>query len=726
MKLKGVNPAEQHVEKIVLGVVALVLLGVLTMQFAIPPKGVSVGNREVPPDKALDPVLDEARRVLAKMNDPEPARPDVSQQELKSVFASRIAQPTVPAKRFAPLGVATNLGTFDAVGEGTDGGMYALPALPAANGPIASAYRGSVHPSEWAASEALRQKLGEDQPFDLGVVTVQAFIDGSAIRTALLTDADGDGGAARPLPPSWWRQGFEILGVQLEREHRMSDGSWGERTIVEGMPGRVDVLGELSQTNTNDPMMLVEMTRLAAAEMDQITKPTFYRTIAGELWRPPAAAITAGSSDNAAVDRLVRQAKALDRDIQKLQAAMEDDGSAGGSTTPGGRAPTGGGGKGRGGGGSSQPASRPSTGDRADPRVARLDRMSEQLGSVELELEGMGYAIDGTKFDTAEIDEDVFGKMAALFSNDKLAMWSHDVTVVGGETYRYRLRPVFNNPAFGRQQALSEDQQTLAESLTFPGPWSAWTEGVQALDDEYYFVVNAREADTLGGGPSASIELYEFYYGYYRRATMTAEPGDQLYAEARVPDGLVLLNTENLKLLDDAEPAVAPPPRGPRGVPDPDGGRGRGRAPGVIEPGITTTRAGQRPSGDQQGEIDPELGEPALRKLQIRVDAVLLDVARVPGSGGQTDGGLVEAPEEFRAFMTSGAAGSVSIRLPSLDEASAVYQAVEASWRAGQKAAAPEPAETTEPDNRRPPRSDDRNRPPTPAPGGGGGGGGSG
>lgn len=347
--------------------------------------------------------------------------------------------------------------------------------------------------------------------------------------------------------------------------------------------------------------------------------------------------------------------------------------------------------------------------------------MNEQLEAIEIELEGLGYALDGTKFDTGEIDENVFGKIDALFANDKLALWSHDVTVVGGETYRYRLRPVFNNPVFGRQQALNEDQHTLAESLTFPGPWSEWTDEVQALADEYYFVVNAREADPLGGGPNASVELYEFYYGYYRRATMTAEPGDQLFAEARVPEGLVLYNTDNLQLLNEAEPAAAPP-RAPRG--DPDGGRGR--APGFDAPPVTTTRGNPNPSAPQQSEIDPELGEPALRKLPIRVDAVLLDVARVPGSGGQPQGGLVEAKDEFRAFMTSGTAGFVTIRLPSLDEASAVYQAVEASWRAGQKAAAPEPAEAEEPDNRRQPRDDSRNRPPTPAPGGGGGGGGSG
>ncbi len=727
MKLKGINPIEQHVEKIVLGSVALVLLVVLTMQFAIAPKGVMVDNQEVPPEKALNPVLENARRTLAKMNDPQPSMPDVSTQDIESLYQSRVDRPTVPSKRFVAFGPVTNLGSLDAT-EVTGGGVYALPSLPEPSEVIASAYRGSVHPSEWAASQALRERLGEQQPFDLGVVTVQAFMDGSQIRAALLHDADGDSGSTRPLPPSWWRQGFEVLGVQLERERLLSDGSWGERTLVEGMPGRVDVLTELAELDTHDPLTVVAMTRLAAEEMDQITKPMFYRTVAGESWKPPTARLAAGESDNAQVNRLVRRAKGLQRDAQSLRDAIEGGGSRGTpAPRPTGR--TGGGGKGGPGGGGNRQTNRNTGGNREDPKVVRLDGILVQIDEIEIELDTLGYALDGTEIETGEVDEAVFGKPDRLFQNDRLALWAHDVSVVGGETYRYHLRPVFNNPAFGREQALSDDQQELAASPTLPGPWSSWTDPVQALAEEYYFVVNARESDRLGGGPQASVELYKFYYGFYRRATMTAEPGDQLFADARVPEGLLIYDLSELDQLMDL-PMPAPPSGRGRLEPDPAGGGGGkgGGGKGGSGNAPPSGRGGSRGAAPreqftrQAGDEQVVEGEPALRKLSIRMDAVLLDVAKVPGSGGQQEGGLVAARDAFRAFLTDSTGAFVAVRIPDLDEISAVYQAVEGSWRAGQRAMAPA-VEEVEPRQRRQDRENSR---PTPPRGGGGGGGGGG
>ena len=49
MKLKGVNQFEQHIEKIVLGVVFLILLGVIALQFVTTPNNIEDGGRSIPP-----------------------------------------------------------------------------------------------------------------------------------------------------------------------------------------------------------------------------------------------------------------------------------------------------------------------------------------------------------------------------------------------------------------------------------------------------------------------------------------------------------------------------------------------------------------------------------------------------------------------------------------------------------------------------------------------------
>jgi len=712
MKLKGINPAEQHVEKIVLGVVAAVLLLVLTMQFAFAPPGVTVGNQQVPPDRALEPVLDEARRNLAAMNNPEPSLPDVSAQALAPAFQSAISAPTVPEQRIAALGPSQSLGAIDLDVSGI-GGMYAMPSLPQPTAPMASAFRGTVHPSEWAASEALRELLGDEQPFDLGVVSVQAFLNGQDVRRALLSDPDGDAGPLRAIPPSWWRPGFEILGVQLERERRLSDGSWGETTLVSGMPGRPDLVAESAQTAGLDAVALLELARFASSEAEQITKPDFYRTIAGERWQPPASNLQSTDPNRDQVQRLVRQARGYERDIQVLRDAMEGESTE--TRTP----PAGGGGPaGRGAPGAGGRAEPRQPAERGDARAQRLERLNEQLAQVENDLYTLGYAIDGTRFETDQLPVEVFGKFERLFDNDRLAMWSHDVTAQGGEVYRYRLRPVFNNPVFGRGQALSEEQQNLAQSMHFPGPWSQWSEPVEALASEYFFVVNAREADRLGGGPQASVELYRFFYGHYRRASMAAAPGDMLVAEARVPSGLMLFDLSQIEQLDDITQPLAQPGRPAgreefpgRGMPDPRDQDPRGR--GIAEPARGTP--GQTP-GTPASDLP---GTPAPERLRVAVDVLLLDVARLPGSGGQqTEGAIVETRDEFRAFLTPVSGGQILVRVPSIEQQSAVYQAVEASWRAGQRAS--QPAEVPEEPTR--PRREERAPTPTRQPGGGGGG----
>ena len=720
MKLKGINPAEQHIEKIVLGSLGVVLLGVLTLQFAFPPPGVTVANQEVKPDKAYEPVQAEAIRTLAAMNNTEPQLPDVSAQALAAAYQNALNARTVPNERMAALGPARSFGALELESSGV-GGQYAMPSLPQPTSPVAASYRGTVHPSEWAASEALREVLGADQPFDLGVVTVQAFIDGQAVRTALLTDPDGDAGPARSLPPSWWSQGFEILGIQLERERLASDGSWTEATIVGGLPGRPDLLTQIQRPEAQDPVVVIDLARLAGSQAEQITKPDFYRTIAGERWQPPAARQQTGDPNREQVQRIVRQLRGVERDLQLLEDAMSNQTQE--TRTPPAGDPGGGGRGGRGGGGGGREVRQPSPNeDRADPRVARMERLETQIDQYVQELETLGYGTDGTKFDTGELSEDVFGKFARLFDNNKLAVWAHDLTAQGGETYRYRLRPVFNNPVYGRGQALSEEQQSLAADRTFPGPWSAWGEPVEALAEEYYFVVNAREGNRLGGGPQASVELYSFYYGYYRRGTQAVEPGDMLLAQARVPEGLRLYDLSNLDLLDELAPAAAPTDRG--GEPE---GRGRtGR--GLPDPREIEVQERGRPGGDERGqpapEVDPDLpGAPALTELPVVLDVFLLDIARLPGSGGQQEGALVEASNEYRAFLTPISGGTILVRNPSEEQESPLYQAVEASWRAGQRASEPVEAEVEQPGLRRQPRDDAPRAPRAPAGGGGGGGG---
>ncbi|MFN9970643.1 MAG: hypothetical protein ACK58T_12155, partial [Phycisphaerae bacterium] len=67
MKLKGINPIEQHLEKAVVGVTGLVFLGVIAQQFLTQPNQVTVGNATLPPERAFEPVKQAADTLKGRL-----------------------------------------------------------------------------------------------------------------------------------------------------------------------------------------------------------------------------------------------------------------------------------------------------------------------------------------------------------------------------------------------------------------------------------------------------------------------------------------------------------------------------------------------------------------------------------------------------------------------------------------------------------------------------------
>jgi len=79
MKLKGINPIERIVEKIVVVVFGLVFLGLLVLQFLGDPNAVEVDGRSVPPASAREIVRSKAIQAKGRVEsiDPEIGRAHV-------------------------------------------------------------------------------------------------------------------------------------------------------------------------------------------------------------------------------------------------------------------------------------------------------------------------------------------------------------------------------------------------------------------------------------------------------------------------------------------------------------------------------------------------------------------------------------------------------------------------------------------------------------------------
>lgn len=720
MKLKGIKPVEQHVEKAVLGVCGAAFVGALVWQLFLTKSEVKVGPASKPISAAFDPARDEARKLESKVGNASPELPEVPKLAIRDALRLGVELPATSGQAFA-------LGAGPGVRVGADtgkpaGAAVALPVVPAPASVVAATYRNTFHPVEKLRTPALAALLPAEQPFDKASVSVEGTFDGVAFRSVLESDPDGPTGPATPVPINWWRDpaglpAVEILGVEMERKTiRNPDGtvpSKEEVVVVPVSPGRsglaaeetvptVIAMWERDARSAGDiPPLLDEVRAIGPV----ITRPTFYETIAGPDWeRPREAAVAIGENDEARQQRSVkRQLAELDKDIAEIEGKLGSGGRRTGRETDRDRGPASGGG-GRGGrsqgggrGGEREAAPQELNESQRKALEENLKRAEERREQLVKKLESLGGKDEGPTQDDLDALE------TPWLDNAKIDVWSHDLTVQPGAVYQYRMRLVVNNPMFGR--GLQDDQKALAEQKLLRGTWSEWTTPVTIDRDREFFVTSAVDTDPVTGRPKAMAEVFVFYYGYYRSQGGSFEPGDKLNLRVNLPDELKLADMKVLEELFNKGqvPGIAPIVRPQDRDAQPGGGRGR-----VVNP---EDRETGRPGQNQPMAAEALMSIAGPKFVATGVDSVLLGVRGVPGDG-QT---------RYQAVVRDLAQQVVALA-PDDVRSNPAYRRLEASVKAGKDALA-EPKVEEEPK-----RPDPRPRPvPTrPASGGGGGGGGGG
>ena len=674
MKLKGINPVEQHAEKIVLALVSVVFLGVLAMQFLHQPNRVKVGTALVPPDQAFAEVEKQANSIRGRITDPDVELPEVKAISIASEFEAKIKGPQVvrPGAGSVSFGAAIRFdGDTSGAGRGGAGTQVAEVRVPAPTGVVAASYMATLDPMEWIFNEGLRAHLPKEQPFDKAFTSVECVFDGIALRRALTEDPDG-AGPVRPVPINWWNDKFAILALELEREERMSDGSWGNSTVVSGLPGRLEVASWV-KTDSSLGVEQAAFEALRASEAHQ--RPEFYSLIAGSEWVPPTeiAAGEAMKGMDPAVATRIQRLRTLDRRLSDNRKALDALGSGPAQRSPGDRAP----GSGRMVEGGAPANDRDAR--RRESLTKARDSMLRDRTRIETELANLGYTPEGQA--TRTEGGAAPARRVPFLEDGAVRLWAHDVTVEAGKTYRYRTRVMLNNPAFGRGASLVPEQKTMAEERILRGASSGWSAPVKVDDPVYYFVVSASERDSIGGA-RATAEVYRFYYGHWRRGAANVEPGDVLVAEADLPDGLVIFDLARLEK-GERPPELAPPPGDLVPQPEPAPGRGVPGEETIIIPAPGSPRDPRTPAPAPAAPSTPTapqdlVGTPVGKKVSVMLQAILLDVARTPGTArGVRDGGVqavVRTPT-----------GAIEVRTPETDRRSEVYQRVSSSAKDGER-----------------------------------------
>lgn len=771
MKLKGIHPAEQNFDKILVGVLGVATLGIVATQFLIPVNNVKVGTGQpLPPDRVFEPVEREAATLAQRLESREPKLPDHVPPGLGDSLTAVLNPVTVNPGTGLSLGPQLALGGISASSGVIANASYAPPVPPAPEHIVIASFRSAIDPQEIVRTPGLAALVPQQQPFDKAAVSIEALFNGESFANWLQADPDGDG-PMQAMPLSWWRdpqiQGrflIDIVGIEVQRETlRTADGVTppGETVeMVQTLPGRFDGQAYWNEHVKSLGDVSMELTALEARG-EEIRRPAYYASIAGFPWEPPSEVVPPEERGDRAreVEGVRRQLSDLDARLTRMREQLGNAGggrpnrddprarppSGGGNRSPGGSGMTPGGrsgggrtpGSGGGGGRNTPPPREENPQPTANPEVLerQIERLEGERAKLIERLRGLGEKVDGDTGVPASGGQ-VTPTIATL-EDDQVRVWAHDIRVEPGAQYRYRVRVVMNNPLFGR--GLKEEQASLAEQKLIQSEWSEWSTPVEVDRDRYFFVTSAEDRSQVTGRPRASAELIVFYYGYYRSASVGLEPGDAITATVRLPANLKLADMEKLREKFKDQPTMdpnTPPPA----APTPNPGRGpagpSSRTPGGMSPGMTpgatpgpapAPRDG-RPGAGQTGN-NPAAEAPAAAewmtidaedRVELSEDAVLLDVGRVAAAAAVPAGGNTE---RFKAILRR-ASGELDVRVPEEDRASALYKRLNSSVRAGIAATAPAPAPIQERPTPAPtPRPPE---PPRPNPGRGGGGGGGG
>ena len=273
MKMKNANFIEKHVEKVILGLGALIALVVVWFYVIGNPYGIAVGSKQIAPDQIEDsvrqPVRDLQRRLVAAEV---PEELKISVRGYTDQFVNRDQGGAAPDAWNIPLGARIGLASSVFEGSKTTVVEYAeavppapfevlgrsglhvlrqhehLAAIYARNAPLmdeAEAAGGARKNGQLIADRYV-ELVAKGRPRDFESVTVMASFDWEAWEKELQKRQ-----ARKPIPEHWWRGPAVLTDVILERQVLdPRSGLWGavlDGKFQAGKVKRVDALpGNLS------------------------------------------------------------------------------------------------------------------------------------------------------------------------------------------------------------------------------------------------------------------------------------------------------------------------------------------------------------------------------------------------------------------------------------------------------------------------------------------------
>lgn len=539
MPSKGsINIVEQHVEKGVLGLAALALVGVAVFYFGLSPNRVEYQGRSLGPGELDDAIAEQANQLDQAIKNAKPKPIEVPEfaGAVRTEFESGIfkADPNRHGTPVRPeLPVATRFGR-------------PIPPLEAAKDVESNIVLVKVLPPSrpvtiTGISLAVRRETELQRPAQpppppspadaegFSWVTVASWFPVEALKREMTA-----AGYAAP------RARVEIVSVDAQRQELLPSGEYSEWQDVRRSKASpavevpAPVFDPLTGNIVNQPA-LDSALLLARAGRRALMQPEFYPILEGDYWDLPP--------------------------LPGLDAALATA-QPGGKPAPG-RPPAGPAGTDPNDGAApAQTAGKPGPGPKVSTKDPEQERIKKELadGRAALRDKRWDEAIrlgDGVEKDPkatrkqksdarkiidraskGKADDAKRDRTFELITNSTSAdrdpaVWFHDDSVEPGKTYRYRIRVSIINSFVGRRAALRDPTQ--AEKSVLVGEWSEPSDPVVVAPRNVFFV----RAKGPGSEPSASVDVFAWHNGNWFKESFNVQIGDAIgeIKDVRIGDG---------------------------------------------------------------------------------------------------------------------------------------------------------------------------------------------
>lgn len=487
---------EEHIEKVVFGIVGLVCFWLLITRVLFSPNVLEYNNEKFSPGAIDKYIKRQAKELEEKLNGlPDPAGPFKSQLP---VFVDMFNSPI----KNIDLSVVPSQPQLSKTGPKRS---YRLPRIGSIGGAEIEHIRAVFYVPIGEIMEASTRSQAEYEPNDIDFVTVESSIDAVGLYGRFHESFAGDDLKERWRDPCLARPIF--AAVQLQRQELGDDGNWSG---WQGVP-RIEIearaeLFELIENVSDLPAggLTVRLLQFGEKEVQtDLLQPEAYQIAsANEQWFPPVLHEKFLEIQEAQAKQERREA--LEAEKEEREQGRDDRRGGGGRL---GDTRTRSSGYGimdslSGSGGTRTRSTRGSdsriTGRSSDGRSRRrsesdeyIDRERELLARKK-EL-SMGPTIDEV-YD--EFNQIMITPMTDLSKASPLAFWAHDDTVEPGKSYRYRIRLGVFNPIAGTEQFDSQYVSRKNDVILW-SEFSQVTEVVSIPGRMYFFAKGIEAAKTV-------------------------------------------------------------------------------------------------------------------------------------------------------------------------------------------------------------------------------------